>query len=643
MKRHITGLDGLRGIAVAGVLSFHAGHLPGGYLGVDLFFVLSGYLITSLLLAEHTKTESVDLKDFWARRARRLLPALFAMLIGVALYATTLAARSEIASIRSQAVATVLYVANWHQIFGQNGYFDFFATPSPLQHTWSLAIEEQFYVFWPLVVLLLMSKLKQSPKAFITFCLGAAAASFALMLVLYKDGQDPSRVYLGTDTRMSSILLGAALAAYLAYRGHPTSARSRLLVEGASLVAVAFLAFTWWKMDGNLTITYHGGLLACSFAVAVIILAVTHPEGSLVGRGLSVWPLVFLGTISYGLYLWHFPIYVAMTPACIGLDGWELSVARISVSLILAIALFYLLEMPIRNGTLKETFSARSLALLAPIAAVVVIVVFLVIGYTAPSSTFAATNTPVSPNAPHLMLVGDSGAEQLGERFTEIAGDVQLNVDNQGIKGCRLMIGDGLVRSLVADDKLGVVTKKCGGDLAKAAAANHPDIVLVHMAGAAITDLKVNGEWLTPCDAAYAQGYESDLRKAVADAGMGGKAKVVLATNLYSGFSNLPDVQAKVNHSTDCLNEIVRRVQQSTPNSYLLDLNGFICPEGKCRETDHGVVLREDHLHFKGDGGRLVARWVADQLKIDLKTPSQVKGAGATANPPQSTTTTARS
>jgi peptidoglycan/LPS O-acetylase OafA/YrhL len=151
--RHVTALDGLRGVAVAGVLLFHAGHLAGGYLGVDLFFVLSGYLITSLLLAERQATGTVALKAFWGRRARRLLPALALMLLAVALYARLIAQPSDLHQIRMDALATIAYVANWRDVLTHFSYWSLFTAPSPLQHTWSLAIEEQFYIVWPLVVL----------------------------------------------------------------------------------------------------------------------------------------------------------------------------------------------------------------------------------------------------------------------------------------------------------------------------------------------------------------------------------------------------------------------------------------------------------------------------------------------------------
>src|SRR6478736_573720 len=170
--RHISALDGARGAAVAGVLVFHSGHLLGGYLGVDFFFVLSGFLITSLLLAESTRTGRVGLGGFWARRARRLLPALGVLIAAVVGYCLLFAKPAELTQIRGDAFATLTYVANWRQVFSHQNYFALFNAPSPLQHTWSLAIEEQFYVIWPLVFVALLIRFKRgTPKAVLTVSL----------------------------------------------------------------------------------------------------------------------------------------------------------------------------------------------------------------------------------------------------------------------------------------------------------------------------------------------------------------------------------------------------------------------------------------------------------------------------------------
>ena len=212
--RHLPALDGLRGLALLGVLLFHAGGaLTGGYLGVDLFFVLSGFLITSLLLAEHHATGRIALGAFWTRRARRLLPALRALMPAVALYGRYLARPEELHALRADALATLAYVANWRAIVSHHSYWDLFTSPSPLEHMWSLSIEEQFYLVWPLLVGGLLATplaARRGPaRALLTTVVFLALASVATTTLIYSS-EATSRVYLGTDTRAAGILAGAA-------------------------------------------------------------------------------------------------------------------------------------------------------------------------------------------------------------------------------------------------------------------------------------------------------------------------------------------------------------------------------------------------------------------------------------------------
>ena len=214
--RYVPALDGLRALAVVAVMLYHGGvsWLPGGFLGVDLFFVLSGYLITTLLVTERARWGSIDLLAFWARRGRRLLPALFLMLIAVAVYAATLAPTNQQATIRGEGLATLLYVSNWWAIVHGHSYFDQFLQPSPLTHTWSLAIEEQWYLLFPVVLSLLLVR-RQVPRWLTWVLAGGALASAAWMAHLFHPGTDPSRAYFGTDSRVQDLFVGAALAIWL--------------------------------------------------------------------------------------------------------------------------------------------------------------------------------------------------------------------------------------------------------------------------------------------------------------------------------------------------------------------------------------------------------------------------------------------
>src|SRR5215217_1806010 len=209
------GLDGLRAIAVMAVLLYHAdlSWIPGGFLGVEVFFVISGYLITALLLAEWHQKGTINLKDFWLRRARRLLPALYVLLVVTLTFAVVFLP-GEVAGLRADVIAAVGYVTNWFLIFGQESYFESVGRPSVLQHLWSLAVEEQFYLIWPIVLAvgLGFGATRLRRRRVLTVALVGAAASAVAMAIMYTPGVDPSRIYFGTDTRATGLLCGAALA-----------------------------------------------------------------------------------------------------------------------------------------------------------------------------------------------------------------------------------------------------------------------------------------------------------------------------------------------------------------------------------------------------------------------------------------------
>ena len=379
---HIPALDGLRGLAVAGVLCFHGQHLVGGYLGVDLFFVLSGFLITSLLLREGDGSATLALGRFWIRRARRLLPALFGLLLGVAVFAKLWATPFELGAIRTDALASVFYVANWQAVWSGHGYWDLFSTPSPLQHTWSLAIEEQFYLLWPLAVFALVRARRPAwlglPQAVLGLASTIGALSVVWMMVRYEPGADPSRVYFGTDTRAGSILAGAALAAWLAWKGTARTDRGRRIVEVGGLVGVVWLAYAWSTVDGQSAFLYRGGFLLSALAVVAIIASITHPRRGPLAGVLSAPPLRGLGLISYGLYLWHWPVFVVLQlqHVKLGLDGWPLFAVQVGASLAIALVSYLLLERPIR----RQGFGAwgRRGSVLMPVAAAAAVMVVLV-------------------------------------------------------------------------------------------------------------------------------------------------------------------------------------------------------------------------------------------------------------------------
>ena len=322
-------LDGLRALAVASVIAYHFGYgwARGGYLGVDTFFVLSGFLITSLLLAEFRRESRIDLTGFWARRARRLLPALFLVLAAVAAYATWWMPPESRGAIRGDGLAALFYSANWRFIFEHSSYFSLFASPSMLEHTWSLAIEEQFYLLWPLIVVgcLALGRGRRAPLAVARHrdChrLGAAHGAPG------KRRSEPGVLRHGHAGALPPRgCVARARPRTPAHRAPPESGDGSSAAR-ALLALLAVIAAYVTIGDGRLFM-YRGGFLVFALAVAAVIAAAVQPRGP-VRALLSLAPLVWIGTISYGLYLWHWPVQLVLTPNRIHLNGVALDLVRV--------------------------------------------------------------------------------------------------------------------------------------------------------------------------------------------------------------------------------------------------------------------------------------------------------------------------
>ena len=365
-RPHLPGLDGLRALAVIGVLAFHDNRLSGGFLGVDLFFAVSGFLITTLLIDELQRTNTIDLIGFWGRRLRRLLPAVMVLLVVVVVFFRLFADTGQWIIARNDAPWAQFYVANWHQISSGAGYWDAFAAPSAFEHLWSLAIEEQFYVVWPLLVTVAW-------RIGRTRALGVLAgigiiASFVAMLTIY-DGGDPTRVYMGTDTRAFSLLCGAFVA--LPAIRHAITAgmqKFRRAASGLTVALIVALGFMWFTVDGQSQWLFRGGLLAHSTASAVIAVLIASSSSRL--SVIFSWrPLAYIGRLSYALYLWHWPVFIFCTSERLDVSGLALTAIRLAITFALSIASYFLIEQPIRHKVKwahgaqgRKVFVATSLA-----------------------------------------------------------------------------------------------------------------------------------------------------------------------------------------------------------------------------------------------------------------------------------------
>lgn len=380
---YLPGLDGMRAIAVVAVMVYHANPdwLPGGYLGVEVFFVISGYLITLLLISEKERTSTVDMKQFWIRRARRLLPALFTMMIALTVW-TSLFERDALGKLRGDVIAALFYVSNWYQIWTGAGYTaaNEFA---PLRHLWSLAVEEQFYVVWPLVMFALLRGGSRRIADISRWLVLAALGITVVTAVVYTSGpigtpevtpdaywsvfgRDISKFdwsYLGTFSRAGGLLLGAAFAMVwrpIAVMRGPLRTKGRLLDLVAIVGFVVLVAMFWWMWligpDGGNPFLFRGGFLLCAVATLMMVAGVTH-ERAATSKALSIPLLLWIGTRSYGLYLYHWPIYqIIRDIAGNHLKFYEFVFAMILTGIITELS-YRFIETPIRKGTLRASIA----------------------------------------------------------------------------------------------------------------------------------------------------------------------------------------------------------------------------------------------------------------------------------------------
>jgi peptidoglycan/LPS O-acetylase OafA/YrhL len=366
-QRYMPGLDGLRAIAVLAVIVFHLGFdwAPGGLLGVGIFFTLSGYLITDILLAQLSSRGHIKLASFWLARARRLLPALFVML-AIVLAWVTIFGPAQPDQFRKAVVSAVFYVNNWQQIFANVSYFARFAPEGPLNHLWSLSVEEQFYIFWPFLLLLGVKLVSERPLAsgvrprLALLTLAVAIASSVLMAVLYHPSLDPSRIYYGTDTRAGGLLFGAALA--MVWPSRRLSRRitpgARRTLDGLGALGLLIIAVMIWRTGTYSSFLYQGGFVVLSLATVLVLMPLAHPACRL-GTWLGFRPLRWVGVRSYGIYLWQTPIIVLTSPQ--GAHANSLVRDALQVAGIFGVSAlsWRFVEEPIRRGALGRFFARR--------------------------------------------------------------------------------------------------------------------------------------------------------------------------------------------------------------------------------------------------------------------------------------------
>jgi len=709
----VPALDGLRAVAVLGVLLYHGGAplSTGGFLGVNMFFVLSGFLITSLLLGEWTRRLTIRLGQFWARRARRLLPALLLVLVGVAGYAYFFATAGEFASLRLDSMSTLFYVANWHFIVGGSNYFAQTAQPSPLSHMWSLAIEEQFYIVWPPVVLAFLHfgrRLRTSRQLWplLTVAVVGVLASAADMRWSYLHHAQTTRLYEGTDTRCQDILVGAVLAVGLTMwarqrrvlpqqvpdlgdlglgRIHPSagtvglgapparrrdqqrkrgpsgqpitawelsSTTVRFAAQVLGWAALLGLVVLWERLDGPSGFLFGGGELAVALAVAVVLFVVVTAEAGSLSRALGNPVFAYIGKISYGIYLWHFPLFMILNAERMHLYGLPLLVVRFGVTVLVATASYYLVEQPVRRGRMATFAEWRGwLATSGAFLGVVAVTVAATLPSTAEAAGTYRANITATPGAPvRMAILGDSVAWRLG--FALLAGQPQqtygVDIDNGAIVAC------GVVRSnqYRAHGVASPMANQCNSSAPASSqwpaqwqgtiAQFRPNVVAVLAGRWEVMDRMVAGQWVHIGQPAF----DAQLRRSIEEAvrvGTSNGAYVVLLTAPCFNSGEQPGGTPWAEDDPARLaryNQVLRQVASEHPSTVRVeDFGSMMCPGGSYTTTRDGVQLRD------GDGVHIVptssaGRWLATHLLPTLVQAGRLQIAGrsmvAPSKPPAS-------
>lgn len=621
-------LDGLRAIAVVAVIIAHGMTLwlPGGWLGVDIFFVISGFLITSLLLTEQARRGHIVLTNFWLARARRLFPALAVVLLAVVVAASALSPQNRRAAISLDALATAFYTANWRMLFSNEGYFAAVAAPSPLRHTWSLSVEEQFYVLFPLLIIFLLKRVRRRTQLAGAFA-GLALVSALVMVTLYEPGIDPARIYYGTDTRAFELLIGASAGA-LVFRGPSGLAAVGTWVDTWSrrlaIPAGVFVGLSLYAASFQAPLLFEGGLVLICLATAAVVVTCASATPNLLQGVLSWEPLRRIGIISYGLYLWHWPVMVFLNGARTGLAELPTFAAQVALTVGLAAASYRWVEQPIRRHGLRALVPTRPQtgrtiaiatmsALAVAVAALPHVDLRIGSGWSRDFSYTPPTYTP-GPQPVTALLVGNSVPHGIADLFPS-AVYPDLKVARSTSFGCDLV-----PYPKIYHERPEAITAECRDWRKKwvqEMRASEASVVAMFIPFSMISDREVDGRRLRWEDPDFAKTVTATLdpvAKAVATRPQT-KLVVVNVACHYSRPIGPEDESRRTNNIADVrrLNAMVQTWADANGVA-VIDQFGFLCTGGY-HDAVNGKGLYVDGLHISADAGPTVWGWLAPQLR----------------------------
>ncbi|GED08021.1 acyltransferase family protein [Cellulosimicrobium cellulans] len=620
-------VDGLRGIAIASVLLYHTNWSPRGLFGVDVFFVISGFLITLLLLRELGRTGRIDLGSFFAKRVKRLVPGLLVTLAVVLLLVWIWGTPQELRAAADKAVFSVLQIANWRQLTSGDAYWDQAGQISPLAHMWSLSITEQFYVVWPFVLLGLWFVCRRRPRAVVVALIGLALASAAVAPLMW-DGSNSDRLYLGTETRAVGFVAGALMAAVVyartarriesGVRGEPTAA-ARFGVTTVSVVSLAaVLAASVLTTSYHEPWLYQGGIAAVALAAAVFTASLCS-EANMLSRFFAARAFTSFGRVSYTVYLLHLPVYWFLIASGRGIEPLGLFVVGGGVTWLVALVLHHGLTERLRLAPWRVSRAVPALGI-----ACAVVLVAGVYGPGVKDAQLSSTDVLVTDadrdftlepghagGRPVVLTLGDSLANDVATMLVE-HGTGSFAVVDGGVGGCGIFEPDGKVRASSGYEWTDQA--RCASwrtSYPRLIESHQPDLVVVHTSWDAAEQL-LGDRWLEPRDREWADRYRAHLDQLVGwVAASAPHAQIVLMTDRpTNGIISDPDQMR-------AFNDVMETYAAETSGVLLLDLHAALCPDGtSCRsETEDGQgIYLEDDVHLADDGMEFLVPWLERQL-----------------------------